>query len=139
MRDLRFAPYAKLCPVGIVIRVVLNAVAVWIATLIVPGVDVTTDSTGKKILTLVVVGAILGLINATIKPIVQLLSLPLTILTLGVFALVVNGLLFWLVSAISSALGAPFHVDGFWAGFWGALVVSVVSFLLSIVVKDRGD
>ena len=128
-----------LCPVGIVIRVVLNAVAVWVATLIVPGVDVTTDSTGKKILTLVIVGAILGLINATIKPIVQLLSLPLTILTLGVFALVVNGLLFWLVSAISSALGAPFHVDGFWAGFWGALVVSVVSFLLSIVVKDRGD
>jgi putative membrane protein len=128
-----------LCPVGIVIRVVLNAVAVWIATLIVPGVDVTTDSTGKKILTLVVVGAILGLINATIKPIVQLLSLPLTVLTLGVFALVVNGLLFWLVSAISSGLGAPFHVDGFWAGFWGALVVSVVSFLLSIVVKDRGD
>jgi putative membrane protein len=128
-----------LWPVGIVIRVVLNAVAVWIATLIVPGVDVTTDSTGKRILTLVVVGAILGLINATIKPIVQLLSLPLTILTLGVFALVVNGLLFWLVSAISSALGAPFHVDGFWAGFWGALVVSVVSFLLSIVVKDRGD
>ena len=128
-----------LCPVGIVIRVVLNAVAVWIATLIVPGVDVTTDSTGKKILTLVVVGAILGLINATIKPIAQLLSLPLTILTLGLFALVVNGLLFWLVSAISSGLGAPFHVDGFWAGFWGALVVSVVSFLLSIVVKDRGD
>ena len=66
-----------LCAVGIVIRVVLNAVAVWIATLIVPGVDVTTDSTGKKILTLVVVGAILGLINATIKPIAQLLSLPL--------------------------------------------------------------
>ena len=128
-----------LCPVGIVIRVVLNAVAVWIATLIVPGVDVTTDSTGKKILTLVVVGAILGVINATIKPIVQLLSLPLTLLTLGLFALVVNGLLFWLVSAISSGLGAPFHVDGFWAGFWGALVVSVVSFLLSIVVKDRGD
>jgi putative membrane protein len=128
-----------LCDVGIVIRIVLNAVAVWIATLIVPGVDVTTDSTGKKILTLVVVGAILGVINATLKPIVQLLSLPLTVLTLGLFALVVNGLLFWLVSAISSGLGAPFHVDGFWAGFWGALVVSVVSFLLSIVVKDPGD
>ena len=123
---------------GIVIRVVLNAVAVWIATLIVPGVDVETDSTGKKILTLVVVGAILGLINATIKPIVQLLSLPLTILSFGIFALVINGLLFWLVSAISSALGAPFHVDGFWAGFWGALVVSIVSWILSIVVKDRG-
>jgi putative membrane protein len=128
-----------LSAVGIVIRVVLNAVAVWVATLIVGGVEVTTDSTGKKILTLVVVGAILGVINATIKPVVQLLSLPFTILTLGLFALVVNGLLFWLVAAISDAVGAPFHVDGFWAGFWGAIVVSVVSWLLSIVVKDPGD
>ena len=82
------------------------------------------------------VGAILGVVNATIKPIVQLLSLPLTILTLGLFALVVNGLLFWLVSAISSGLGAPFHVDGFWAGFWGAIVVSIVSWLLSVLVPD---
>ena len=128
-----------LCAVGIVIRVVLNAVAVWIATLIVPGVDVTTDSTGKKILTLVIVGAILGLINATIKPIVQLLSLPLTVLTLGLFALVVNGLMLWLTSTVADSLGIGFRVNGFWAGFWGALVVSIVSFLLSIVVKDRGD
>ncbi len=128
-----------LCAVGIVIRVVLNAVAVWVATLVVGGVEVTTDSTGKKILTLIVVGAILGLINATIKPVVQLLSLPFTILTLGLFALVVNGLLFWLVAAISDAIGAPFHVDGFWAGFWGAVVVSIVSWLLSIVVRDAGD
>jgi putative membrane protein len=125
--------------VGILIRVVLNAVAVWVATLIVGGVDVTTDSTGKKVATLVVVGAILGLVNATIKPVVKLLSLPLLILTLGLFALVINGLLFWLTSAISDAVGAPFHVDGFWAGFWGALVVSVVSWLLSIVVPDGDD
>jgi len=125
--------------VGIVIRVVLNAFAVWIATLLVGGVDVTTDSTGKKVATLVVVGALLGLVNATIKPIVKLLSLPLVILTFGLFALVINGLLFWLVAAVSDALGAPFHVDGFWSGFWGAIVVSIVSWLLSIVVKDPDD
>jgi putative membrane protein len=128
-----------LCAVGIVIRIVLNAIAVWVATLIVDGVEITTDSTGGKIATLVVVGAILGLVNATIKPVAKLLSLPLLILTLGLFALVINGLLFWLVAAVSSALGAPFHVDGFWAGFWGAVVVSVVSWLLSIVVRDPGD
>jgi putative membrane protein len=125
--------------VGILIRVVLNAVAVWIATVLVGGVDVTTDSTGKKVATLVVVGAVLGLVNATIKPVVKLFSLPLLILSLGLFALVINGLLFWLVAALSNALGAPFEVDGFWAGFWGALVVSVVSWLLSIVVKDPDD
>lgn len=128
-----------LCAVGILIRIVLNAVAVWVATLLVGGVDVTTDSTGEKVLTLVVVGAILGLVNATIKPVVKLLSLPLVILTLGLFALVVNGLLFWLVAAVSSGLGAPFHVDGFWSGFWGAIVVSIVSWLLSVVVPDGDD
>jgi putative membrane protein len=125
--------------VGILIRVVLNAVAVWVATVLVGGVDVTTDSTGEKVATLVVVGAVLGLVNATIKPVAKLLSLPLLVLSLGLFALVLNGLLFWLVAALSNALGAPFEVDGFWAGFWGALVVSVVSWLLSIVVKDPDD
>lgn len=124
---------------GILIRVVLNAVAVWVATVLVGGVDVTTDSTGEKVATLVVVGAVLGLVNATIKPVAKLLSLPLLVLSLGLFALVLNGLLFWLVAALSNALGAPFEVDGFWAGFWGALVVSVVSWLLSIVVKDPDD
>jgi putative membrane protein len=128
-----------MCAVGILIRVVLNAIAVWVATLLVGGVDVTTDSTGEKVLTLVVVGALLGLVNATIKPVVKLLSLPLVILTLGLFALVVNGLLFWLVAAVSDAAGAPFHVDGFWSGFWGAIVVSVVSWLLSVVVPDGDD
>ncbi len=128
-----------LSPVGILIRVVLNAVAVWVATVLVDGVDVTTDSTAEKVATLVVIGAVLGLVNATIKPVVKLLSLPLLILSLGLFALVLNGLLFWLVAEVSNALGAPFEVDGFWAGFWGALVVSVVSWLLSIVVKDPDD
>lgn len=124
---------------GILIRVVLNAIAVWVATLLVGGVGVTADTTGKKVLTLVVVGAILGLVNATIKPVVKLLSLPLVILTLGIFALIVNALLFWLVAAISNAAGAPFHVDGFWSGFWGAIVVSIVSWLLSVVVPDGDD
>lgn len=125
--------------VGILIRVVLNAVAVWIATLLVGGVDVETDSTGSKVLTFIVVGAIFGLVNATIKPVAKLLSLPLLILSLGLFALILNALLFWLTAAVSGAVGAPFEVDGFWAAFWGALVVSLVSWALSIVVKDPDD
>lgn len=125
--------------VGILIRIVLNAVAVWVATLIVGGVDVTTENTGRKIGTLVVVGAIFGLVNATIKPVAKLLSLPLLLLTLGLFALVLNALLFWLTAVVSGAVGAPFEVDGFWAAFWGAIVVSLVSWLLSIVVKDPDD
>jgi putative membrane protein len=125
--------------VGILIRVVLNAVAVWVATLLVGGVDVTADSTAAEIGTLLVVGAIFGLVNAVIKPVVKLLSLPLVLLTLGLFALIVNALLFWLTAEVSGAVGAPFEVDGFWSAFWGAIVVGLVSWLLSIVVKDPDD
>ena len=124
---------------GILIRIVLNGVAVWVATLIVGGVDVTTDSTAGKVGTLLVVGAIFGLVNAVIKPVAKLLSLPLIILSLGLFALVVNALLFWLTAAVSNGLGAPFEVDGFWSAFWGAVVVGLVSWALSIVVKDSDD
>ena len=124
---------------GILIRIVLNAIAVWVATLIVGGVEVTAASTGGKIATLLVVGAIFGLVNAVIKPAAKLLSLPLIILTLGLFALVVNALLFWLTAAVSSGIGAPFEVHGFWSAFWGAIVVGLVSWALSIVVKDPGD
>jgi putative membrane protein len=128
-----------LSAVGILIRIVLNAVAVWVATLLVGGVDVTTDSTAAKVGTLLAVGAIFGLVNAVIKPIVKLLSLPLLILTLGLFALVVNALLFWLTAEVSGAVGAPFEVDGFWSAFWGAIVVGLVSWVLSILVKDDDD
>jgi len=125
--------------VGILIRVVVNAVAVWVATLLVGGIEVTAETTGGDILTLLAVGAIFGLVNAVLKPIALLLSLPLLVLTLGLFALVVNALLFWLIGAISNGLGLEFEVNGFWSAFWGAIVVSVVSWLLSIVVKDRDD
>jgi len=131
---------APCCPtVGILIRIVLNAVGVWIATLLVGGVDVTARTTGGKIATVLGVGAVFGLVNAVIKPVAKLLSLPLVILTLGLFALVVNALLFWLTAAVSSGIGVPFEVEGFWSAFWGAIVVGLVSWLLSLVVKDPDD
>ena len=128
-----------LCGVGILVRIVINAVALWAAAWLIDGVDVTAEGTGGKIATLLAVGTIFGLVNALLKPLALLLSLPLLILTLGLFALVVNALLFWLIAGISDWVGLPFEVDGFWSAFWGAIVVSVVSWLLSLVVKDRDD
>ena len=125
--------------VGILIRVVINAVALWVAAWLIDGIEVTAESTGGKIATLLAVGAIFGLVNAVLKPLALLLSLPLLILTLGLFALVVNALLFWLIAAISDWIGLAFEVDGFWSAFWGAIVVSMVSWLLSLVVRDRDD
>ncbi len=112
------------------IRLVVNAIALWVATRIVPGV---TYEGGWG--PFAAVALIFGVINATLRPLTQLLTCPLILLTLGLFALVVNGLMLWLTSSLASALDLGFHVSGFWAAFFGALVVSIVSTLLSMFVR----
>jgi putative membrane protein len=125
--------------VKILIRVVITAIALWVATLVVNGIDVTAATTPRKIGTLVVVAAVVGLINAFLKPIVKSLGCALYVVTLGLFALVVNGLLLWLASFVAGRLHLPFHVSGFWAAFWGAIVVGLVSWLLNLFVHDDKD
>src|SRR6267143_6860483 len=110
------------------IRLLVNAAALWVATQIVPGVSAAGGA-----LPLLGVALVFGAVNALIRPVAKILTFPLIILTLGIFALVVNGLMLWLTSSLSDALGLGFHVDGFWAAFWGALVVSVVSTILSLL------
>jgi putative membrane protein len=79
---------------------------------------------------------VFGVVNAFIRPVAKILTFPLIIVTLGLFALVVNGLMLWLTSSLAGALGLAFHVGGFWPAFWGAIVVSVVSTILSLFVAD---
>lgn len=123
-----------------VIRTLITAVALWIATLIVPGIDIRSQGTLAGILTLLVVAVIFGLVNAFIKPIIKVVGCPLYVLTLGLFALVVNALLLMLTSWLAGLLHARFHVDGFWSAFWGAIVVSVATFVISIFVPgDERD
>ena len=112
-------------------RLFVNAAALWVATRIVPGVSFE-GGWGPFLGTAVV----FGVLNAFIRPVAKLLTFPLIIVTLGLFALVVNGLMLWLTSSLSVALGLGFHVSGFWAAFWGALVVSLASALLSTFVAD---
>ena len=85
---------------------------------------------------LLAVALVFGLLNALLHPLLTLLSCPLLILTLGLFTLVINAVILWVTSAVSGSFGIGFHVDGFGAAFIGALVVSVVSILLSIFVPD---
>jgi putative membrane protein len=125
---------------GIVLRLVCSALAVWIATLIVPGIEVNAASAWKTIGTVLLIALIFGVINTVIKPIVKVVGCGLYLLTLGLIALVVNGLLFWLVSWIAGQLDIPFHVDDFWPGaVLGALLVSLVSWGLGLVIKDHDD
>jgi putative membrane protein len=114
------------------VRLLVNAAALWVATRLVPGVTYSGE-----LLPLLGVALVFGIVNAFIRPIAKLLALPFIILTLGIFALVVNGLMLWLTSSLSESLGLGFHVSGFWAAFFGSLVVSIVSTLLWMFVRDE--
>ena len=121
------------------VRIAVVAVALWIATLVVPGIAVTATEPATRIGTLAGVAIVFGVVNAVVKPVVKLLGCAFYILTLGLFALVVNALLFLLVGYLADAVGLPFAVDGFVAAFFGAIVVGVVSFVLHLVIPDRID
>jgi putative membrane protein len=113
------------------LRLLINGVALWVATQIVPGVTFAGDA-----VYLVVVALVFGLLNALVRPVLTLLTCPLLILTLGLFTFVINAVILLLTSALSGTLGIGFHVAGFWAAFLGALVVSIVSILLSLLIPD---
>lgn len=124
---------------ALTIRVAVVAVSLWVATLIVPGIDDTAGTTGARIGTLVAVALIFGLVNAVLKPLIKVVGCPFYVLTLGLIGLVVNALLFLLVGYIADGLGLPFSVGGFGAAFLGAIVVGVVGFVLHVVIPDRLD
>ena len=113
------------------VRLLVNAAALWVATRLVSGV---TYSGGW--LPFLGVALVFGIVNAFIRPVAKVLTFPLIILTLGIFALVVNGLMLLLTSKLAGALGLGFHVSGFRAAFLGALVVSIVSTVLSMFVSE---
>lgn len=125
--------------VGFLIRLVINAIALWITTLVVSGIEVTGSSTGRDVLTVILVAFIFGIVNAVLKPIIHVVGCVFYILTLGLFALVVNALLFLLTDWIADKIDLPFSIDGFWPAFWGAIVMAVVSWLIALVVPDRWE
>ena len=125
---------------GIIIRLVITAVSLWIATLVINGISLSTTSVPGKIGTLLAVAVIFGIVNAVLRPIIKAIGCGLYVLTLGLIALIVNGLLFMLTSWIAGKLDLPFHVDHFWpSAVLGALLVGVVSWLLNMLVPDGSD
>ncbi|QKE82982.1 phage holin family protein [Arthrobacter sp. NEB 688] len=121
------------------IRVGINAVALWVAALVVQGVNLAEDqvSTGRKILTVVLVALVFGLVNAVIKPIATFFSFPFIILTLGLFTFVVNALMLQITEWISNGLGLSFTIDDFfWDAVLAAVVITLVSWVLSVVLPE---
>ena len=119
---------------SILLRLLINAVALWVATQLVDGISFTGD-----LPRLLGVAIVFGVLNVLVRPILKLVTCPFYILTLGLFTFVVNAVMLLITSAASEALGLGFHVDGFVPAFIGALVVSIVSFALSLFVGPDDD
>lgn len=120
----------------LLMRWLVTSIALVVAVRLVPGIDVSGDAWAAVLVTAVV----LGLVNATVKPVLTVLSCGAIVATLGLFFLVINGLCLWTASWISQEwLGLGFVVNGFWPAFWGGIVVSVVSAMLNIFVPDQRE
>ena len=115
------------------IRWAINAVALYVAVALVPGIQ----SQSANWLSYIWLALIFGVINALLNPLLKLLTCPLILLTLGLFTLVINTFLFYLAGYIGTAFGVGFTVDGFWSALLGSIIVTVVSVVLSLVFKDE--
>ena len=124
---------------NVLLRAALTGVALWVVTLVVPGVSILGgDSTLQRAGIIFVVAVVFGLVNAVIKPIVQFISIPLYILTLGLIHIVINALMLWITSWITehTTHWGLFIEDFWWTAIWAAIVLSIVSWLLSLVAGD---
>lgn len=114
------------------IRWLINAVALYAAVWVVPGIDYLGDWTGILWLALII-----GLLNALVRPLLKFLTCPLIILTLGLFTIVINTGMLLLTRTIGQSLGIGLSVDGFWSALLGSLVMSVVSIIMSVIFRDE--
>jgi putative membrane protein len=121
-----------------VLRILINALALWLTTLIVAGVRVVPfepAGTLETVLTYLLVALVFGVVNGIVGNFIRIVAFPLYILTLGLIALIVNGLLLLLVAWISSLTGFGLVVDGFWWGVLGALVLGLISWIIGILLR----
>ena len=125
---------------GFLIKVAVNAVALWVAAWLVPGITFGEGKFGSKFATIVLVAVVFGLVNAVVKPIAKFLSFPFIILTLGLFTFVVNAFMLQITEWIADPLGLSFVIRHFfWDAVLGALIITIVSMVLHWVIPDRDD
>lgn len=121
------------------VRVLISTIALWVTSWILPGVRISTEGTldvaqgnsaFASVLAFLFIGLIFGVVNALIKPLVKLISLPVTFLTLGLFTVVINAAMLWLTSWLSSFTPVHFSIDAFfWTAIWAAVIISVLSMI----------
>ncbi len=120
-------------------RFLFSAAALAFATWVLPGISMTASEPQNAFLGILAVAAIFGVVNALVKPLFAFASAPLLLITLGLFLLVINALMLWLTSWVAEQLHLGWHVDGFWSAFWGAMIVSIVSFILNSSFTSKSE
>ncbi len=121
-----------------VVKTLANAAALAVAIWLLAGITLDDQAPlGRRALTLILVALVFGLVNIIVKPVVKFFSLPLFIITLGLFTLVVNALMLLLTSWLAEQLDLSFHVDGFWTAVLGGLIISVVSWAVNLALPDK--
>ncbi|MDQ6687486.1 MAG: phage holin family protein [Actinomycetota bacterium] len=113
-----------------------HAVAVGAAVWLLPGIGLTDQNTGHRLLTLVIVGGIFGAVSAVVKPVIKFLAFPFIILTLGLFLLVINALMLLLTGTVAGWFGLGFHVAGFWTAVLGGIVIAFASMIIEALLPD---
>src|SRR5690242_4291878 len=125
---------------GILIKIGVNALALWVAAWLLPGISFGEGKFGSKFATVVLVALVFGLVNAVVKPIAKLLSFPFIILTLGLFTFIVNAFMLQITEWIADPLGLSFTIDHFfWDAVLGAIIITIVSMVLGWVLPDGDD
>ena len=118
----------------LIIKWLIITLSLLVAAWLVPGIHVEREA----FVIYAIMAVILGLVNVIVRPVIKLISLPITILTLGLYIFVINALMFWLASAIAVRwLNIGFYVDTFWSAFLGSIMISIVSFILSALLQDK--
>ena len=121
---------------GLIARLLINAIALMVAVYFVPGIQGPSFRNVDGIIQYIPLALIFGLVNALIRPVLQFLSCPLVVLTLGLFTFVINAVMLWLTSAIAQYFDLNFRVLGFWPALFGSIIISVVSIVLTTIVSD---
>jgi len=116
----------------VLLRLLINGIALWVAVQIVPGIHAESP------LTILIVALIFGVVNAILRPLVSFFTCPMIVVTLGLFIFVINATMLWLTAWVAGRLNLGFGIDGgFWPAFWGALVISLVSLVISLLIKEE--
>jgi len=120
-------------------RVIINAIAIWLAAALLSGVSIVSkgNGTADTILTVLVIGLVLAVVNGFVKPLIKLLAFPVYLLTLGLFGLVVNALMLLLTAWLTKQTEWGLQIDGFWWAVAGALIVSVAGMILQAVLPGK--